>query len=107
MTRFLWIFAAFWVAGIADYAVQAPWWGWPIPIDMLARGPKLVWWLDWIPRDAWHIAQAARNFLWLSGAVSSAYILRSRPWWVIMAVTIGLYVLARGLSSSLILQIVR
>lgn len=108
MIRLLWVFLAFWIAGLLDYLVQANWWGWPtfgVPVN--SDGIKNVWWLGWLPSDPWHVWQFLRNLLWLTGAASSACILRTRPWWVIMAVTIGLYVLARGLSSSLILQIVR
>lgn len=108
MNRLAWVFLAFWLAGVADYLIQSLYFGWPtMGIPNASTGQHLVWWLDWLPRDPYHIYQAARNLLWLTGAASSAYILRDRPWWVIMAVTIGLYVLARGLSSSLILQIVR
>lgn len=107
MTRLAWVFLAFWCAGILDYAVQAPWWGWPIPIDMLARGEKWAWYLDWIPRDWWHVAQAGRNLLWIAGAWYASRILRVHPWWLALLITLGLYVLARGASSSLILQIVR
>lgn len=108
MIPYLLILLAFWVAGVLDYAVQAPWWGWPVPIDMLARTPKLIWFLDWIPRDAWHIAQAARNLLWIAGACIGGWKLaQRRSWYISLGIVLGLYILARGLSSSLILQIVR
>lgn len=107
-TAYLLIFLAFWLAGVLDYAVQAPWWGWPVPIDMLARGPKWVWFLDWFPRDAWHIAQFLRNLLWIGGAALGGWYLAQRwRWYISLGIILGIYVLARGLSSSLILQIVR
>lgn len=108
MTRLAWVLAAFWVAGLLDYLVQANWWGWPtfgIPVN--SDGIKNVWWLGWLPSDPWHVWQFLRNLLWLWGAWHASRTLRDHPWWLALLITIGLYVVARGASSSLILQIVR
>lgn len=108
MTVFLAPFALMWLAGIFDYLVQANWWGWPtggIPVN--SDAPKRVWWLGWIPSDPWHIWQALRNAAWLIAAWHASLILSAYPWWQSIGITLGLYIVARGLSSSLILKLVR
>lgn len=107
MIPYLGVFFLFWLAGCLDYLVQAPWWGWPTPVDMLARSPKLVWYLDWIPRDYWHVAQFLRNLFWIGGASWAGWLTRERRWWEAVLLTLLLYNLSRGLSSSLILQIAK
>lgn len=108
MTAPLLPFALMWLAGICDYLVQSLYFGWPTgPFPNHSTGRHLAWWLDWLPRDPYHVYQALRNALWLTAAWHASLILSHYPWWQSLGITIGLYIVARGLSSSLILRIVR
>lgn len=52
-----------------DWMYQASLFGWWCYADLTARVGHLVWYLDWIPRDPWHVVQSVRNLCWFCGPV--------------------------------------
>lgn len=104
MTSVFITFILFWIAGVADFLVQSVWWGWVVPWGwkISSEAKKLVWWLDWFPHDSWHVSQFIRNLFWIVGSWLIGFTFDS--WWVSLGIVIGLYILSRGTSSSLLIK---
>ncbi len=73
---FLVAFALLVLSAHADYLYQAAapgraWWTW---LDLTGRAAPWPWYIDWIPRDGWHIVQTIRNHAGTIGAVLSALV---------------------------------
>lgn len=113
-------FVLFLAGGVADYELQAYQHGWkPTGIaDMNYRAPKLADPWDWIPRDAWHIAQTTRNtadkagaviaFLALAGLIPDAWTSRLRSWMylaILIVLMFAVAAIARGASFSLLYRL--
>lgn len=106
MNRLAWVFAAFWLAGLCDYAVQAPWWGWRtfgVPVN--SDAPKWHWLVDWIPHDPWHVWQWLRNLTWMIGvSIAMIPLLDWLRWPYAVIAVLVMYAVSRGLSSSILMR---
>lgn len=119
--------ALFLLAGYADYELQAFQHGWNSFLDLSARAPKWGM-LDFIPHDAWHIAQWLRNLAMICAPIFvmrwyartfntlgqptywrtgwKAWMEYHRAWMIFVAV-LALYAMTRGLTFSLLYHVMR
>lgn len=81
---------------------------WLWSLNRKPKEEKLVWYLDWIPRDGYHIVLSCRNNLgWLAGVTVAVTVIPSWPDWGAFASAATLYATTRGVGFTLLMKLFR
>lgn len=86
---------------VADWQLQCEQHGWKgLWWKNGNRAPRIAWYIEWLPRDAWHIAQVLRNWGQLA-----ACIIMGLYWpfvdWYFPPAFVALYAITRGIGFTL------
>ena len=89
------------ISHVADWQLQCEQHGWRgLWWERFKRAPRAAWYIEWFPRDAWHVAQVVRNWAIITGCMLMGiywpFAIYAYP-----PVFVVAYAITRGLGFSL------